>query len=195
MNAHFTCLAPQLTHLGHRKSFFCSGTLSGFPKVNVFCALSSSRVYGPFFFTENTITCIVCLNTLQLWLMPQLKKLENDFVFQHDGAPLHLMCDMHEYLNAHLTHLWIGRASEDDVPLLRWPLMSLDSPLCDFFFWGYVKENVFVPPMPCDIANLREWITRAINNIDSTMLSRVWQELGYRIDVSRVTKGSHIEHL
>ena len=27
------------------------------------------------------------------------------------------------------------------------------------------------------------------------MLQRVWQELYYRIDICRVTKGGHIEHL
>ena len=27
------------------------------------------------------------------------------------------------------------------------------------------------------------------------MLTRVWQELEYRIDVCRVTRGAHIEHL
>jgi len=28
-----------------------------------------------------------------------------------------------------------------------------------------------------------------------TMLTRVWQQLEYRIDVCRVTRGAHIEHL
>jgi len=28
-----------------------------------------------------------------------------------------------------------------------------------------------------------------------TMLTRVWQELEYRIDVCRVTRGAHMEHL
>ena len=27
------------------------------------------------------------------------------------------------------------------------------------------------------------------------MLTRVWQELEYRIDMCRVTRGAHIEHL
>jgi len=31
--------------------------------------------------------------------------------------------------------------------------------------------------------------------IDRQMLRCVWQELGYRIDICRVTKGGHIEHL
>jgi hypothetical protein len=32
-------------------------------------------------------------------------------------------------------------------------------------------------------------------NLIIKFLSRVWQELGYRIDICRVTKGGHIEHL
>jgi hypothetical protein len=31
--------------------------------------------------------------------------------------------------------------------------------------------------------------------IDHQMLQRVWQELDYGIDICRVTKGVHIEHL
>jgi hypothetical protein len=35
------------------------------PKVNVFCALSKEKVYGPFFFMEKTITGIVYLDMLE----------------------------------------------------------------------------------------------------------------------------------
>jgi hypothetical protein len=31
--------------------------------------------------------------------------------------------------------------------------------------------------------------------IDAPMLTCVWQELEYRIDVCRATRGAHIEHL
>jgi hypothetical protein len=34
-----------------------------------------------------------------------------------------------------------------------------------------------------------------VQNIDAPMLTSVWQELKYRIDVCRVTRGAHIEHL
>ena len=36
------------------------------PKVNVFCAISSQKVYGPFFFPEETITGMTYLDMLQL---------------------------------------------------------------------------------------------------------------------------------
>jgi hypothetical protein len=38
-------------------------------------------------------------------------------------------------------------------------------------------------------------IIAAVKNIDALMLTRVLQELEYRIEVCRVTRGAHIEHL
>jgi len=46
-----------------------------------------------------------------------------------------------------------------------------------------------------DLADLKSRIIAAVKNIDALMLTRVWQELEYRIDVCRVTSGAHIEHL
>jgi hypothetical protein len=46
-----------------------------------------------------------------------------------------------------------------------------------------------------DIADLKARIITAVKHIDAPMLTRVWQELEYRIDVCRVTRGAHIEHL
>jgi hypothetical protein len=47
------------------------------------------------------------------------------------------------------------------------------------------------------IAKWPRWprIIAAMKNIDEPMLTRVWQELEYRIDLWRVTRGAHIEHL
>jgi hypothetical protein len=64
-----------------------------------------------------------------------------------------------------------------------------------FFLWGYAKDWVFVPPLPRDLADLKTRIIAAVKNIGAPMLARVWQELEYRIDVCRVTRGVHIEHL
>jgi hypothetical protein len=46
-----------------------------------------------------------------------------------------------------------------------------------------------VPPLPRDLPELRLRIKDAVATIDVHMLERVWQELDYRIDVCRVTKG------
>jgi hypothetical protein len=49
--------------------------------------------------------------------------------------------------------------------------------------------------MPRDLPQLRQRIVEAVAAIDRQMLQRVWQELDYTIDIYRVTKGEHIEHL
>jgi hypothetical protein len=38
-------------------------------------------------------------------------------------------------------------------------------------------------------------INAAVKNINAPMLTHVWQELEYHIDVYRVTRGEYIEHL
>jgi len=87
------------------------------PKVNVFCAVSSCEVYGPFFFVETTVTSINYLDMLQLWLMPQLEEDGEDFIFQQDGALPHFHFDVRAHLNANLPGHWIGRASHNESPL------------------------------------------------------------------------------
>jgi hypothetical protein len=42
---------------------------------------------------------------------------------------------------------------------------------------------------------LKQRITTAAASVDEDRLKSVWTELDYRIDICRVTKGSHIEHL
>jgi hypothetical protein len=37
--------------------------------------------------------------------------------------------------------------------------------------------------------------TAAVALVDGHMLTRVWDEVDYRIDVCHITKGGHIEHL
>jgi hypothetical protein len=47
----------------------------------------------------------------------------------------------------------------------------------------------------CNDPCLKARTNAAVNNIGTPMLTRVWQELEYRIDVCRVTRDAHIEHL
>ena len=57
------------------------------PKVNVFCAVSCTKVYGPFFPHENTVTGIKYLDMVSEWLLPQMQQDSENFIFIQDGAP------------------------------------------------------------------------------------------------------------
>ena len=64
-----------------------------------------------------------------------------------------------------------------------------------FSLRGIVKDTVFVPPVPANLQELCDRITAAEALIDCDMLTCVWNELDYRLDVCRISQGGHIEHL
>ena len=84
----------------------------------------------------------------------------------------------------------------------KWPLWGRSRFVC----WKITRVSLWLlcnvhfvqsilPPLPRDLADLKARIISAVKNIDAPMLTRVWQELEYRIYVCRVTRGAHIEHL
>ncbi|KAJ4428903.1 hypothetical protein ANN_25897 [Periplaneta americana] len=97
------------------------------PKVNVFCALSQRKLYGPFFFIEATVTGHSYLEMLEQWLVPQLRQdLNDDFIFQQDGAPPHFHNAVRAYLNTEMSDRWIGHAGVRDRCFMTWPPRSPD---------------------------------------------------------------------
>ena len=136
------------------------------------------------------------LEMLQTWLFPRMQKDDpEDFITQQDGTPPHFHLDIRCWLNDVLPHRWIGRGAHEDFMFCPWPAQSPDLTPCDCFLLGYVKDEVFVPPQPVSIPDLKNRITAAVETITPDLLSRVWQELDYRLDVCRVTKGANTEHL
>jgi hypothetical protein len=129
---------------------------------------------------EKIITGIVYLDMLEQFLIPQLDEddQEGHIHFQQDGAPLHYLEAVREYLDTRFLGRWIGRAAP-----IAWPPRSPDLTPLYFFFWGFVKDRVYVPPLPANV----------VAKVTPEMLSRVWQEIDYRWDVCRITNGSHIE--
>ena len=75
------------------------------------------------------------------------------------------------------------------------PPRSPDATPFDFFLWGYVKDQVYVPPLLTSILELKVGIRTAIETITADTLQTVWSELDYRVDICRITKGAHTEHL
>ena len=66
---------------------------------------------------------------------------------------------------------------------------------CDFFLCGYVKERVYVPPLPANLDELTNILMAAVNSVTEDTFRRVWDELSYRVDVVHAAAGGHIELL
>uniref|UniRef100_A0A0K0EGZ0 Tc1-like transposase DDE domain-containing protein n=1 Tax=Strongyloides stercoralis TaxID=6248 RepID=A0A0K0EGZ0_STRER len=60
-------------------------------------------------------------------------------MFQQDGAPAHFARRIRGILNENLENRWIGRGAR----LKEWPPRSPDLTVCDYFLWGYLKDQVY----------------------------------------------------
>ena len=51
---------------------------------------------------------------------------------------------------------------------IAWPPRPPDLTSQDFSVWGYVKDRVFVPPLPASLEELQAWITEAVATVMRT---------------------------
>jgi hypothetical protein len=59
---------------------------------------------------------------------------------------------------------------------------------------GIYQRQGLRPSRSCYLDDLKQRITTATAGVED-MLTRVWQEFDYRVDICCVTKGAYIEHL
>ena len=163
-------------------------------KVNVFCAISHEMVYGPFFLIEATVTDNSYLDILQLWLLPQLEEDIESLIFQQDAAPSHYYLDVRKDLNTRFRRRWIGRAGREDFECLPWPPRSLTAHLV-IFYSGICKTASVSTTLTTYHRGSLCRHHRGHCTSKCSKLQRVWQEIGYRINVCPVSQGAPIEHL
>ena len=104
---------------------------------------------------------------------------------------VHLHIGVHMFAGFWLQHFPTGGLGE----MVRHPGhhdRRTSPPPLDFFLWGYVKNKVFLKPVP-DITNLKTRISDAFVTITEDILENTWREFNYRLDVLRTTKGAHVE--
>ena len=98
------------------------------------------------------------------------------FKFQQDGAPSHYHCEVRGYHHRVFPEGWVGRTKALNSALMKWPPRSPRFNPLWFFPVGLHKGECL-----CVSTENERW--------------RVWQESDYRIDISRITYGVHIEGL
>jgi hypothetical protein len=85
------------------------------------------------------------------------------------------------------TERWVGRGGP-----IAWPPRSPDLTPLGFFLWGYLKNVIY--QVKCnDRQHLKALIREAVATVRPNMLQATWNEVEYRLDISRATKGAHIE--
>lgn len=109
--------------------------------------------------------------------------------YQHDGAPPHAASSARGWLDAAFSERWIGRGGH-----ISWPPRSPDLNPLDFFFWGYLKDCVYVEdPTSPDV--LRRRIEAACDSLSSQQLESAARSLVKRCQMCIGVEGGHFEHL
>ena len=97
---------------------------------------------------------------------------------QLEGVDQYAPTQTHTHTLLYLTPLtgicYIYRVIRNDCRgFNNWPPRSPDATPCHIFLWGYVKDQVYVPPLPASIPELKVRIRTAIETITADMLQTV----------------------
>lgn len=142
--------------------------------VNVWCGISSRGILGPYFF-DGMMTGPKYLTLLEEFAGAHVT--EHGFYFQQDGAPAHYALIVRNWLNTNLPNRWIGRRGP-----YEWPARSPDLTTCDFFLWGYLKEQVYSAGPPATLDELRVAIAEACDAVPVDMCARACRSVRSRYE-------------
>ena len=157
--------------------------------IMVWCALSKNEVIGPYFFENGNVTGDSYKRMLRYYLFPKLRNYPENMIFQQDGAPPHFALPVRAYLDVKVPNRWMGRAGP-----IPWPARSPDLTPCDYFLWGYLKDQVF-DDLPNTIPQLKTKISQAIATITPATLQKVYKNLENRLAFVIRQDGGHFEQL
>lgn len=116
---------------------------------------------------EDYRTILNYLQFLQQTLVPAIQALQlpHRLIFMHDGCPAPGSAEVTAFLNNAFGNNWIGLRGP-----YKWPARSPELNTLDFFYWGYMKENVFKLGHLGNIDELRQKIVRVSQSIPVIML-------------------------
>ncbi|CAH2091176.1 unnamed protein product [Euphydryas editha] len=87
--------------------------------------------------------------------------------FQQDDCSSHYARSVRKYLNEEYPNRWIERSGT-----ISWPARSSNLNPLDFFYWGAVKEKVYLKSMK-NVAELRQRLTEAAEFVNNGRFTRL----------------------
>lgn len=165
-------------------------------RLNVWAGILGNHIIGPLFIDGN-LNGDKYLDMLQNDVTPLIIQavrddpnlLDNEIVFQQDGAPAHYAVQVREFLNHRFRDHWIGRRGPTE-----WPARSPDLTPLDFFLWGHLKNKVYAT-QPTSLDDLRRKIVSECRRITPEILQNVRSAFELRLYHCVGVNGGHFEHL
>lgn len=160
--------------------------------INVWCGLIGSKIIGPVFY-EGTLTgrryVDMVSEILEEYLDDVNLEERNRIFFQQDGAPPHEFHEVKTLLDRLFQERWIARNGP-----IRWPPRSPDITPLDFYFWGYVKDQVYKSRY-ANLAELQNSIRDIIASIDGRTVLKATKRVLKNARKCIEQNGDVFEHL
>ena len=130
------------------------------------------------------------LNVLEATLIPRLDEIDQGqaMIFMQDGAPPHYATSVRNFLNDEIPGRWLGHRGPHE-----WPARSCDITPCDFFLWGWAKDEVY-KRSPSNLQELEFEIRDVLMNIPPEFLQKaVMEEVPSRLRKLTERNGGYVE--
>lgn len=165
-------------------------------RITVWCAISGTKLIGPYFIETSVNSQVYCEQILTPFLNEaQSEKLTHEHWFQQDGAPPHRTENAFQLLYPVFSSRVIALGYPGKMNCgIEWPPYSPDLNPCDFFLWGYLKDRIY-KNAPKTIDQLKSAITREIQTITTDLLERVSDGFEHRLRHLVRSQGRHFEHM
>lgn len=161
-------------------------------KVNVWCGIINNQVIGPFIIEGNQTSnsyCSFLTNELDQLLENVPLYTRQNMIFQQDNCPAHTSRAARQILNQKFPNRWIGKFGP--VP---WPARSPDLTILDYYFWGRLKDMVYIQP-PTTRHDMIQRIKTAISNISREEILNATNNFPLRVTKCLEVEGGHFEQL
>ena len=165
-------------------------------KVTIWAAISSHGILGPYFFTGR-VNGGNYLYMLTHQFYPDLRSfvLEKglDFTkmyFMQDGARAHIANPVFAFLNRVFSGRVIGERFQ-----LPWPARSPDLTPCDFFLWGWLKDQVYKELPIADGQALRNHVIAILGRLPTEFCKNTSRSVVSRLQHVSAVNGDQFEHL
>lgn len=164
-------------------------------RITVWCAICEAGIFGPVFIDRN-VNGELYKQLLIEEFIPFAQGMDaiDRFWFMQDGALPHRTIEVFRVLDEHFTGrvLGLGYNSRHNGGM-DWPPYSPDLNPCDFFLWGYLKDEVYCNN-PKSIEELKAAIKHEVQNIDQDTLRNVVRGFETRLHAVVEQEGAHIEN-
>lgn len=155
-------------------------------------ALFGGRIWGYHIYAENLnsdlYVRILEENVVRSLDDMPLAQTPNIF-FQNDGAPAHNARVVATLLNQNFRENWMGTNGP-----IRWPPRSPDLTPLDYFFWGYLKNEIY-KNRSNNIEDLRRNFENCIQNVSNLSILNATRAVRRRCEKCLAQNGRQFEHL